>query len=72
MEQVYIYAAPLPSKVKGVIVERLNDIIIFVNENLSDEEQKAAAEHELRHFREAHVWDIRGVGELEGESHAGL
>lgn len=68
MGEVYIYAVALPSKVKGVTIERLNDIIVFVNANLTEEEQNKAAKHELRHVERCHVRDMRGVAELEIEA----
>lgn len=66
MIDVYIYRYPLPSKVKGVLLER-DDYIVFVNEYLSETEQAKAIKHELKHIEYGHIYDLRNVGAVERE-----
>ena len=68
MDDVYIYAVELPSKIKGTVIERSDDIIVFVNANLTKEEQDKAVKHELKHVADYHVRDMRNVAELEREA----
>lgn len=64
---VYIYRIPLPTKVKGVILQR-DETIIFVNEYLNESEQRKAIEHELKHYKHDHVYDLRSVGRVERDA----
>lgn len=64
---LYIYAVPLPAKVKGVLVQK-EEAIIFVNDYLTEEEQRKAIAHELSHYKFDHVYDMRSVGRVEQEA----
>jgi len=70
MQDVYIYAIPLPGTVRGVTVLKNDDYIVFVNEYLCPERQQESIEHELRHIKYNHLYDRRymEVGNLEFEA----
>lgn len=67
MNDVYIYKIPLPTKVRGVLLQR-EETIIFVNEYLNEREQRRAIEHELNHYEHDHVYDLRPVGTVERDA----
>ena len=68
MGEVFIYNVPLPPKVNGLVVKRDDDYIVFINEALSEAEQRRAVLHELSHISDAHIeQDIFSAAECESE-----
>lgn len=57
MDNVYVYRIPLPGKVKGLTVLKNGDYIVFINENLCEETQNIALQHELRHIKYNHLYN---------------
>lgn len=55
MNDVFIHRVSLPPKVKGLVVKRDDDYIVFINEALSDAEQQKAVRHELQHIMHVHL-----------------
>ena len=55
MNDIFIHRVSLPPKVKGLVVKRNDDYIVFINEALSDAEQQKAVRHELEHLRQVHL-----------------
>ncbi len=65
---IFIRRLALPGSVRGVAVAAPDDdFIVFVNDSLCPDAQRAAAEHELRHIRLDHFYDEEPVviSELE-------
>ena len=68
MGDVFIHRVALPPKVKGLIIKRNDDYIIFINEALSDAEQRKAILHELSHLENYHLeQDILSAPECENQ-----
>lgn len=68
LNRVFVRGLSLPGSVRGVSVAAPDDdFIVFVNDTLCADAQKAAAEHELRHIRLDHFYDDEPVviSELE-------
>lgn len=61
----------LSGRVKGFSTKGIDgDYIIFINQNLSYEQQKAAFEHELEHIRNGDLdGSDRLVAMIENEAH---
>lgn len=68
MNDVYIYAVPLPTKVRGMTVSRPDCTVVFINAYLTPELQGKTVEHELKHVEFDHAYDLRGVARLEEEA----
>lgn len=68
MNRIFIRRLALPGTVRGCVVTAPDDdFVVFVNECLCPDAQRAAAEHELRHIRLDHFYDEEPVviSELE-------
>ena len=68
MNRIFIRCLALPGTVRGCVVAAPDDdFVVFVNECLCPDAQRAAAEHELRHIRLDHFYDEEPVviSELE-------
>ena len=69
MEHEILRLAPLPARVNAVtVVDDNGDFNIYVNENLSIEEQRRAYKHELEHIRQNHLFINKSVEECEAEA----
>lgn len=69
MESKILRLAPLPARVNAVtVVDGNGDFNIYVNSNLSFEEQRRAYEHELEHIRRSHFFTDKPVEECEREA----
>ena len=69
MEHEILRLAPLPARVNAVtVVDANGDFNIYVNENLSIEEQRRAYTHELEHIRRNHLFINKPVEECEAEA----
>lgn len=69
MEHEILRLAPLPARVNAVtVVDDNGDFNIYVNENLSIEEQRRAYKHELEHIRQNHLFINKPVEECEAEA----
>lgn len=68
LNRIFIRRLALPGTVRGCVVAAPDDdFVVFVNECLCPDAQRAAAEHELRHIRLDHFYDEEPVviSELE-------
>lgn len=68
MNCIFIRRLTLPGTVRGCVVTAPDDdFLVFVNDALCPNAQRAAAEHELRHIRLDHFYDEEPVviSELE-------
>ena len=69
MEHEILRLAPLPARVNAVtVVDDNGDFNIYVNEQLSIEEQRRAYKHELEHIRQNHLFINTPVEECEAEA----
>lgn len=71
MYDVFVRVLKLPNKVKGVtITDSDGAYCVFVNSEISSEEQKRALEHELRHIKLQHFYNNLPVyiNEMANES----
>ena len=69
MENEIVRLAPFPPTVNAVVlVDENGDFNIYVNENLSIEEQRRAYKHELEHIRQNHLFINKPVEECEAEA----
>lgn len=69
MEHEILRLAPLPARVNAVtVVDDNGDFNIYVNEQLSIEEQRRAYKHELEHIRQNHLFINKPVEECEAEA----
>lgn len=69
MYDVYIRFIPLPISVEGSVLPNEDMTFdIYINANLCSEKQKAVLEHELKHIKNDHLWDLRPVYIIEGEA----
>ncbi len=69
MEHEILRLAPLPARVNAVtVVDANGDFNIYVNEQLSIEEQRRAYKHELEHIRRNHLFINKPVEECEEEA----
>jgi len=67
---IFIRRLPMPGAVRGVAVAAPDDdFVVFVNDSLCPDAQRAAAEHELRHIRLNHFYDEEPVviNEIEAQ-----
>lgn len=71
MDEIIIVSHKLPDKIKGLVTPNADGTYtIFVNRNLTDEQQKATVQHELKHIRHGHFCsDTRSVDQIESECH---
>jgi Zn-dependent peptidase ImmA (M78 family) len=67
MQDIFIYNIAMPSKIEGLTLYRDNDYIVLVNNQLSQETQNRAIQHEISHINENHIYDCRNVGICEME-----
>jgi hypothetical protein len=72
MNDVFIYKVPLPAKIKGATILKDDDYIVFINELLSEISQEKALNHELRHIKHNHLYDLRSVKVCEVEACGGV
>lgn len=69
MESEILRLAPLPARINAVtVVDANGDFNIYVNSNLSFEEQRRAYDHELEHIRREHFFTDKPVEECEREA----
>ena len=69
MELELLRLAPLPARVNAVtVVDANGDFNIYINEQLSIEEQRRAYKHELEHIRRNHLFINKPVEECEAEA----
>lgn len=68
MGDVFFYRVPLPGGVRGATILRNGDYIVLINENLREETQIKAVEHELRHIAKEHFFNERPAVENEREA----
>lgn len=58
MNRIFIRRIYMPGKVRGVTIAAPDDdFVVFINDALRPEVQRAAAEHELRHIKLDHFYD---------------
>jgi Zn-dependent peptidase ImmA (M78 family) len=66
MKDVFIHVIPLPVSVRGVTVtDENNDYNIYINANLSQDQQKKALEHELKHIERDDFESFEDIREIE-------
>lgn len=69
MDEVICRLIGLPAKVNAVtVVDDNGDFNIYINANLSYEEQKKAYRHETRHIRKNHFFTQKAVKDCELEA----
>ncbi|MDD3429312.1 MAG: hypothetical protein PHG02_04835 [Oscillospiraceae bacterium] len=62
MNCIFIRGACLPSRVRGVTVKDCDDDYnVYINQRLSPDTQRKAAQHEIRHIRMDHFYDEEPV-----------
>ncbi len=72
MDEIYIRGIEFPLKVKGVTVLDCNgDYNVYINKLLSDELQKKATKHEIRHIKKDHFYNFEPVIHNELEANVG-
>lgn len=70
MNEIITRLISLPPRVKGfVALDPESDYNIYLNENLSSEEQKKSYLHEIEHINRNHLSNIIAVDETEQETH---
>ena len=73
MYDVYIRSIKMPVKVKGfTVLDNDGSFCVYVNSLISESEQRAAADHELRHIKKQHFYNNKPVvyNELDNERRA--
>jgi Zn-dependent peptidase ImmA (M78 family) len=66
MKDVFIHVISLPVSVRGVTVtDENNDYNIYINANLSQDQQKKALEHELKHIERDDFESFEDIREIE-------
>ncbi|MDF2685790.1 MAG: hypothetical protein K0S55_971 [Clostridia bacterium] len=66
MKDVFIHLISLPVSVRGVTVtDENNDYNIYINANLSPEQQKKALDHELKHIERDDFESFEDIREIE-------
>lgn len=69
MYDVFVRVLKLPNKVKGVTVtDSEGAYCVFVNSEISSDEQKRALEHELKHIKLQHFYNNLPVFINENEA----
>ncbi len=69
MDEIICRHIGLPAKVNAVtVVDDNGDFNIYINANLSYEEQKKAYRHEVRHIRKNHFFIQKAVKDCELEA----
>lgn len=68
MTDVYVRLLPLPQTVSGVTVSNGDDTYsVYINNRLCEAKRNAALDHELRHIKENHLYDLNPVWINEAE-----
>ncbi len=69
MPEAFVRLLPLPLPVRGVVLPNNDGTFdIYINANLTDLQQKAALEHELKHIKKNHLYDVNPVWVNEAEA----
>lgn len=69
MDEVICRLISLPAKINAVtVVDDNGDFNIYINVNLSYEEQRKAYRHETRHIRKNHFFIQKAVKDCEKEA----
>lgn len=68
MNEIHIHRVPFPAKVKGCVTVTNDGYVIFLNDKLTAEEDKATIEHELFHIKKRHFNANKPVSECEKEA----
>ncbi len=69
MDDVICRFIGLPAKINAVtVVDNNGDFNVYINANLSCEEQKKAYRHEVRHIRKNHFFIQKPVKDCEIEA----
>ena len=68
MEDVYVYPADLPPKIKALSTPCLDGFTVYVNVNLDPREQIEAYEHEMEHIRN-NDFEKHNVQAIESVAH---
>ena len=69
MDEIFCRYTNLPSRVNAVtVVDENGDFNVYINNNLSDEAQRAAFQHEKRHILKKHFYRYNSVTECEQEA----
>ncbi len=65
-EEVYIRLLSLPSTIKGMtLVDPDGNYNIYINQNLSRNQQRKALQHEMRHVRQGDCYSEKSIRHLE-------
>ncbi len=64
----FVAVCPLPGHVKGLVKEIVDDRVILINEDLSDEAKERTLRHELRHLQRDDMRRQRSITEIEREA----
>jgi hypothetical protein len=68
MEEIIIRLIKLPYKTHGVtVVDEEGDYNVYINDQLSYEQQLQATEHELKHIYKNHFYVSNSVEQVEKE-----
>lgn len=72
MNSIFIRKIPLPHCVEGVTVpDSEGNFNVYINANLSNESQRKATEHELRHIKREHFYSSNEISACESEAQSG-
>lgn len=69
MIDVFIRFVPLPIEVEGIVMPNEDFTFdVYINANLCPRKQKETVEHELKHIKKGHHWDLNPVWLNEKEA----
>lgn len=70
MQEIITRIVDLPPKIKGMVVkDHEDDYNIYLNQNLSIEEQQKSYNHELKHIQRNDFRTYKTINEIETEAH---
>lgn len=61
----WLAVCPLPDHIDGLIKDKNGQIIILINENLSEEKREEALQHELQHLKRGDLYADQPISVLE-------
>lgn len=69
MDEIFCRSISLPTKINAVtVVDDNGNYNVYINANLSIEEQKKAYIHEIRHIKKNHFFIQKAVKDCEQEA----
>lgn len=67
-EEIYVYTVPLPDRVHECVVPCLDGFTVYIDENMTHEQQLEKYRHAVRHIRKGH-FNMEDVQAIEAEAH---